>query len=456
MIKVSAEIPSVLAKIVEDKAEQLDRLKQEYPRESLKPQVSERSLYDSLKADPAGFILECKKASPSKGLIRDDFDPQAIAKIYGKYAAGISVLTDEKYFQGRFEFLPIVRAEVNQPVLCKDFFIDEFQIDLAAHFGADAILLMLSVLDDERYQALAEHAARYQLDILTEVSNPEELTRAINLNAKIVGINNRNLRDLSTDLQRTVELVPSIPKDRVIISESGIYTNDQVRELAPLVNGFLVGSSIMAQDDLDQACRQLIFGEVKICGLDRPESAIAAETAGALYGGMIFYPKSPRHLSLEAAKAIRGSANLRFVGVFVNAEVEQMVEYANELGLFAIQLHGQEDEQTIIKLKEALPQCQIWQAIAPQEQASEHADRRLLDVKTQTQPGGSGQTLDWQSEQVQGQRPAMLAGGLTPENVNQAIAAGFNQLDINSGVESAKAQKCSTKIQTVMRQIRQY
>ncbi|MGL4448757.1 MAG: bifunctional indole-3-glycerol-phosphate synthase TrpC/phosphoribosylanthranilate isomerase TrpF, partial [Shewanella sp.] len=207
---------NVLTRIVDTKVAHIAALKLRFPEASLAPKVSDRSLFAALKAPKASYILECKKASPSKGLIRKDFDVEAIASIYTKYAAGISVLTDEQFFQGDMDYIPKVRAKVSQPILCKDFFVDEYQIKLAAHQGADAILLMLSVLDDERYQQLASEAAKYQLDVLTEVSNEEELKRAIALDAPIIGINNRNLRDLSTDLATTEALAPHIGRDRVV------------------------------------------------------------------------------------------------------------------------------------------------------------------------------------------------------------------------------------------------
>ena len=191
-----------------------------------------------MSGDNAAFILECKKASPSKGLIRQDFDLDAIAGVYKGHASAISVLTDEKYFQGNFDFLPVVRRQVTQPVLCKDFMIDPYQVYLARHYQADAILLMLSVLDDATYRELAALADSLQLGVLTEVSNEDELERAIALNAKVVGINNRNLRDLSIDLDRTKQLAPKLPEGTIVISESGIYTHQQVRDLAAYANGF--------------------------------------------------------------------------------------------------------------------------------------------------------------------------------------------------------------------------
>ncbi|WP_394130087.1 bifunctional indole-3-glycerol-phosphate synthase TrpC/phosphoribosylanthranilate isomerase TrpF [Shewanella maritima] len=463
----SAPQANVLTKIVDTKAGHIAQLKQRFPEQSLAPKISHRSLFDALKQADAQYIFECKKASPSKGLIRENFDAAVIASIYEKYAAGISVLTDEQFFQGDFDFIANVRAKVDKPILCKDFFVDAYQIKLAAHQGADAILLMLSVLDDAQYQSLAEVAQAYQLDVLTEVSNQQELQRAIDLNAAIIGINNRNLRDLSTDLATTEELAPQIPSDRVVISESGIYNHQQVQRLNPLVDGYLVGSSLMAQDDVDLACRQLVFGNNKVCGLTQIQDIQAVVEAGAVFGGMIFYPPSPRAISLDAAIELKQAMTqqqlaLNLVGVFVNQPVADIVKHAKALNLFAVQLHGNESELDINQLKASLTEAQlstqIWKACALDEKQqltafAKGADRYLFDSKHGNQFGGTGKTFDWQAD-IDNKHDAMLAGGLTPENAYQANQQGFYGLDINSGIEDSPGIKSANKINQAFAELR--
>lgn len=213
---------NILEKIVADKRIEIKQRKIDFPLNDFIGDLvpTKKDMYAALDrkkgSGHAGFILECKKASPSKGLIRADFDPKAICQIYDKYAAAISVLTDEKYFQGKFEYLKIVTDTVNCPVLNKDFFVDVYQVYLARYYGADAILLMLSVLSDAQYIELASVAQQYNLAILTEISNDEERDRAITLNAKLIGINNRNLRDLSTDIARTFDYAPTLPRKSVV------------------------------------------------------------------------------------------------------------------------------------------------------------------------------------------------------------------------------------------------
>lgn len=465
---------NILEQIVIDKRITVEALKKSLPLESFKNSLvpTTKNMYQALTRTEekpyAGFILECKKASPSKGLIRANFNVKEICTIYDKYAAAISVLTDEKYFQGTFEYLKIVTDTVSCPVLNKDFFIDIYQVYLARHYGADAILLMLSVLSDEEYKELAAVAEQYNLAILTEISNDEERDRAIALGAKLIGINNRDLRDLSTDISRTFDYAPTIPSDRIVISESGIYTNDQVRELAPAVDGFLVGSSVMAKNDIDLACRKLIFGNNKVCGLTAPQYATAASTAGAIYGGLIFAEKSPRYVTAAQAKEIVTQvASLNYVGVFVNHAIEAVATLAKNLNLHAVQLHGQEDQTYIDSLQKLLNEngtntCKIWKAEPVENTVPElsllNIEHTVLDGKN----AGSGQSFNWQelADSEQNLSACFLAGGLNGENIKKAVNLLTEHdlfgLDLNSGVEVSPGIKCSEKLTQVFAEIRNY
>jgi indole-3-glycerol phosphate synthase/phosphoribosylanthranilate isomerase len=474
---------NILEKIVIDKRVEIDALKKAKPLASFVDELTPttKDMYAALRRTKnkpeAGFILECKKASPSKGLIRPDFDVKAICQSYDKYAAAISVLTDEKYFQGNFDYLKLVTETVKCPVLNKDFFIDTYQVHLARYYGADAILLMLSVLSDEEYLELANVAKQYNLAILTEISNEDERDRAIKLNAKMIGINNRNLRDLSTNIARTFDFAPTLPDDRIVISESGIYNNAQVRELAPAVDGFLVGSSLMAMDnnvynDIDLACRKLIFGNNKVCGLTAPEYAIAAAESGARFGGLIFADKSPRYISKEQALSIvTAKPHLEYVGVFVNQPIANsegtgVIDLVKSLKLSAVQLHGNEDEAYIKALKLQLSEhncekCEIWQAYSVLDKVptlSENVAHQVLDGKSP----GSGQAFDWRvlADSEQDLSNSLLAGGLNSDNINLALAQLTNLdlfgLDLNSGVETSPGIKSSEQLSQVFAHIRNY
>ena len=450
---------TVLAKIVADKAIWVEARKAQQPLASFQNEVapSSRRFYDALQGARTAFILECKKASPSKGVIRDDFDPATIAGIYKHHASAISVLTDEKYFQGSFDFLPIVSGIAPQPILCKDFIIDAYQIWLARFYQADACLLMLSVLDDEQYRQLAAVAHSLNMGVLTEVSNEEELERAIALEAKVVGINNRDLRDLSIDLNRTRQLAPRLGAGVTVISESGINTYAQVRELSHFANGFLIGSAMMEQADLNAAVRRVLLGENKVCGLTRPEDAAAAQAAGAIYGGLIFVGASPRAVDIPPAREVMAAAPLRYVGVFRNAEINEVATTAAALGLAAVQLHGSEDQAYIDALREKLaPQVEIWKALSVGDTLPArnllHVNKYVLD----NGQGGTGQRFDWSLLNGEKLDNVLLAGGLSPDNCVDAAKAGCAGLDFNSGVESQPGIKDASKLASVFKTLRAY
>lgn len=458
---------NVLEKIVADKQLEIQQRKIDLPLEQFIHQLtpSDRSFYAALAQLNAGYIFECKKASPSKGLIREQFDLDEIIQAYRADAACISVLTEEKYFQGKFEYLRYVRQNLPQPVLNKDFFIDPYQVYLARYHHADAILLMLSVLDDAQYQALAQIAEQLQLDVLTEVSNEQECLRAVNLGAKIIGINNRNLRDLSTDLATTEALAPLLRRaghQGLLISESGIYTNEQVRRLAPLVDGFLVGSALMAEDNLNQAVKKLVYGKHKVCGITRAQDVTQIRECGAHYAGLIFAKKSPRCITLADAHDLVATVPFNYVGVFVEHSVTEIADIATQLQLAAVQLHGAQSQHFIDQLRPLLPvNCQIWLALGIEKSLptmdQQQVDRFLLDCKVGKQSGGTGQSFDWQLlEQIDNKAKITLAGGLTPANLKQALATGISQLDINSGVESSAGIKDPDKLTQAFSVLRQY
>ena len=208
-------------------------------------------------APQPALVMECKAASPSRGTIRSNYDPAALAAAYRPYAAAVSVLTEPDRFAGSYEDLAAVRQVVDCPVLCKDFVVDEVQVLAARHLGADAVLLMLSVLPDDAYRELAALAGSLGMGVLTEVSTPAEMHRAADLGARVVGVNNRDLRTLSTHLSRTRELAPLAPAGVVLVGESGVGSPADVRALAGLVDALLVGSCLSGADNPGAAARAL-------------------------------------------------------------------------------------------------------------------------------------------------------------------------------------------------------
>ncbi|KEY58523.1 bifunctional indole-3-glycerol-phosphate synthase TrpC/phosphoribosylanthranilate isomerase TrpF [Serratia sp. DD3] len=450
---------TVLNKIVRDKVQWVAARSQQQPLSSFQHEVvpTTRNFYQALQGPKTAFILECKKASPSKGLIREDFDPVAIASVYREFASAISVLTDEKYFQGSFDFLPLVSQAVTQPVLCKDFIIDPYQIFLARYYQADAILLMLSVLNDEQYCQLAAVAHSLNMGVLTEVISEDELQRAIQLEARVIGINNRDLRDLSIDLNRTRLLAPQVPAGVTVISESGINSYRQIRELSQYADGFLIGSALMSESNLRRAVCRVTLGDNKVCGLTRPQDAAAAYQAGANYGGLIFVSRSPRYLDVGRAREVLTGAPLKYVGVFCDEQITKVAQTAEQLGLHAVQLHGMEDQNYINALRAQLPaSCQIWKALSVKaylpDRNLQYVDRYLLDNGA----GGTGMRFDWSLLPGQSLDNVMLAGGLNADNCEDAALLGSVGLDFNSGVEQQPGIKDASRLAAVFQALRNY
>ena len=258
----------VLARICDDKRRAIAAAKDERPLTVLEreaagaapPRGFIEALDHAVASSGYGLIAEIKRASPSRGLIRADFNPPALARAYERGgAACLSVLTDAPYFQGEPAHLMAARDAVSLPVLRKDFMLDPYQVVEARAMGADCILLIMAALGDDEAAALENSAQRYGMDVLVEVHNRAELDRALRLKTKLIGINNRNLKTLAVDLAVTEELIPALPRGRVAVSESGLHTPADLARMALLgVRRFLVGESLMKQPDIEAATRTLL------------------------------------------------------------------------------------------------------------------------------------------------------------------------------------------------------
>ena len=267
---------NILTEIIAYKREFVANRKQRMSLEQLKVEINNlppsrdlpfcfvSAIEKRIKAKQPAIIAEIKKASPSKGIIREDFNVEKIAKAYTENgAACLSILTDEKYFQGHDEYLVQAKAVCNLPILRKDFIIDEYQIYEARLIGADCILLIVAALTDEELKQFSELAQSLSLDVLVEVHTQAELERALKLNTTLIGINNRDLQTFKTDLRTIIDLLPQIPADKIadkiIVAESGINTIADIHLMqSHNVHVFLIGESLMRAEEPGQALQQLL------------------------------------------------------------------------------------------------------------------------------------------------------------------------------------------------------
>ncbi len=263
------DTPDILKKILETKATEVAGRKQKMSVENLQevssdvegPRGFAAAIESKVNNKQPAIIAEIKKASPSKGIIREDFQPVTIGQDYAMNGATcLSVLTDKQYFQGAEVYLQMVRQSCPVPVLRKDFMIDPYQVYEARALGADCILLIVAALSDGQMQELAEVTRKLGMDILVEVHDANELERALPLDTKLIGVNNRDLRSFETSLQTTLELQKQIPADRIIVTESGIHTKADVQLMLDNdIYSFLVGEAFMRADSPGQKMRELFF-----------------------------------------------------------------------------------------------------------------------------------------------------------------------------------------------------
>lgn len=394
------------------------------------------------------FICEVKKASPSKGVIAADFPYLAIAADYERAgAAAISVLTEPEFFQGDDRYLTEIKETVRIPVLRKDFTVDAYQLYEAKCLGADAALLICALLPTEtlrRYIAIADELG---LSCLVEAHDAAEVESALAAGGRVVGVNNRNLRDFSVDMENSLRLRPLVPPAVRFVSESGIAAPEDIARLrAAGVDAALVGETLMRSPDKLGALAAL-YGEkprvrLKLCGLTRPEDIAAVNACRPDYIGFVF-AESKRRVSPETARALKArlAPGIEAVGVFVNEAPEKIAALLADGVIDLAQLHGDESEEEVRALK-ALTNRPIVKAVrvgcaadlAPWRESA--ADYLLLDARAPHAYGGTGRSFDW--DRAAGlDRPFFLAGGIGAQNAAAAIRhAAPYALDVSSGAET--------------------
>ena len=416
-----------------------------------------RSLSAALARPGARFIMEVKKKSPSGH--RSSLTIAEAVSAYAPVADAISVLTDGPDFGGSLDDLRLARQLFDGPILAKDFIVDPGQVSEARAAGADAVLVMMSVLDDRAAAAVLAEARRLGMDAVVEVHDEPELARALALDARIVGINNRDLKTLTTDLSVTRRLAPLVPADRLVISESGICSHADVEGLAPHADAFLVGSSLMAAPDIVLAARAIVHGRVKLCGLTTPKDVELAARSGATHAGFIFVPGTPRTIGIGKARELAllaRQAGLKSVGVFRDANPGDIAREAEAIGLSAVQLHGTEDAEAM--RRSLPPEIEVWALCGVAQSASPRrpgADRTLFDTVREGVSGGTGTAFDWSKVEGRADLPsAFLGGGIGPSNARAAARLGAYGLDVGSSVEASPGAKDPAKVEALFAALR--
>lgn len=419
----------------------------------------------ALRQQDFNFICEVKKASPSKGIIAEDFPYLDIAKEYEVAgAAAISVLTEPDFFKGDKKYLQEIASTVKIPVLRKDFIIDEYQIYQAKVWGASAILLICACLDVPTLTKFRELADSLGLSSLVEAHDEHEVQMAIDCGARIIGVNNRNLKDFTVDVQNSVRLRNLVQDDVIFVSESGLETPEDIQVLRDNNIGVaLMGETFMRSPNKVEKLAYLYGStyytpKVKMCGISKVETIPAVVEAKPDYMGLVFAP-SKRQVTVDQAKTLvealhkqytkrynngteqSNNDEIKTVGVFVNETLDNLVTIATEVNLDAVQLHGDEDEAFIQSLKERT-NVEVWKAVQIRSAADAEkwidssADMLLFDAYHKDERGGTGEVFDWSSLD-EFERPFMLAGGIDSTNVARAIRTVRPYgIDISSGIET--------------------
>lgn len=452
----------ILKKIVRHKRKEVERFKVLLPFEKLKAlvQPTERCFCANIQGKSrVSLIAEVKKKSPSKWELVQDLDLESLVALYNNYASAISVLTDAEFFWGSFEDLEKVRLLTDLPILCKDFVIDEYQIYKARYSGADCILLIVSCLEQSLMQKLYEKALELGMDAIFEIHNSEELNKVLNIKwIKIIWINNRDLKTLEVDLNRTSTIAPSISNDYVLISESWFSSALDLLPMKWVVDAVLIWSSIMTSSDKRTTMYDLSsLPEIKICGITNLFDAKKAEFYWASYLGLIFTEESPRCIDKALAMIIRENIRYsRIVWVFVNNEIVFIKKILPFIDI--IQLSGEEDDAYIEKLRE-ITDKPIWKSVAIRSKVDlkvlpNYCDKVLLDTYHPEKKWWTWEVFDWSIlESLNVNRNIVLAWWINPENVSLASKYA-HVLDIGSWVEKSVGLKDENKLKSLFRAIR--
>ena len=409
------------------------------------------------------LIAEIKIASPSKGLLKKDFDIAKIAKAYGSYADAVSVLTDEKFFRGKKEYPAIARKNSGLPVLMKDFIIDKYQIYESRYLGADAILLISEMLSKDEINYFLRIAKSLGMDCLVEAGSSRALKKVLGTDAEIIGINNRDLASLEIRQGNVENLLKLIPKKKmrklVIVAESSISSRRDVEKLKGKVDAVLVGTALMEAKNLEAKLKELKGKPlVKICGITNENDAFDAIKAGADILGFNFYEKSRRFITTKKALAIirKLPKETLVAGIFVNPKsAKQVNKTAEKLRLDFVQLHGDESPAFCGRIERAaIKAIRVKDEKSIKEAEKYKTKYILLDSFGKSAYGGTGEEIKFRVKKLPEGKLVFLSGGINPENAAGKIKLNPFALDVCSGVEKEKGKKDFGKMRKLIRAVK--
>ncbi|MEK7096843.1 MAG: bifunctional indole-3-glycerol-phosphate synthase TrpC/phosphoribosylanthranilate isomerase TrpF, partial [Patescibacteria group bacterium] len=469
-------LPNKLDAIIADKKQELESLKKITSLKELKQKVSDtphivRDFKNSIENNSKmSLIAEIKKASPSLGDINTNVDIKKQAKIYQSAGANaISVLTNS-HFKGEISFIKEIKKVTTVPILRKDFIFDPYQIYESYLAGADAILLITTMFEEKKLVELVNLTHKLGMECLVETHTKEDVDKALKTKAKIIGINARDLKTFEVNLGNIISLAKEIPPDRIIVAESGIEGRKDVERLAEAgIKVILVGTALMKVSDVREKVKEFCLNikripKIKICGITNKKDAFAIAKLKPDYLGFIFDSQSKRYIKPKLAQEIISTirkvhgSTIRFVGVFVNQDIETIKKIIKNCSLDIIQLHGEETKKYIIELKKICKkESKIWKTIiikvkAEKEKIKKYrklADKILFDAGR-----GSGKEID--ISLLENETVDILAGGLGVENIEKIlskISPGI--IDANSKLELYPGKKDVDLVKKFIEKVRQ-
>lgn len=444
-----SKMPSILQKIHQEKIQEVEKLKQDYPVDLIKKdlQKSDKDFKKALQGkERLSFICEIKNASPSDSNINTNGKSvEEMAKIYEQNgASALSVLTDEKFFKGSLNNLKIAKEKTSDvPILMKDFIIDEHQVYVGRHFGADAILLIAAMLEVDEMERLIQVAKALNMEVLLEVHNEEELNKALQTSSEIIGVNNRDLHTFHIDQRTALKIIPRIPTNKIVVAESG-YDAQQIQYIYQFADATLIGSSLMKSDDPAAVLCNMIQPKklFKACGIRTVEDAQFCETNHISLIGLNFVSSSHRCIDLDMAKAVRFECkNTKVVGVFQDQPLDEMQNIANELDLDFVQLSGNESVEYCSKINQPVIKTLSYDQLDQVNEYDSVATYYIIDGR---QPG-SGESYDYKKlSSLKLNRPFLVAGGVNSNNVADIL----KNIPQAMGLDSASGIEADGKVDT--------